>query len=127
MTRTRDKLIEVLVEVGEQYPDWRLGQTIANFAFLRESLLRNRHGMLRTTSSWKRCGSTSLRVAASRCRGASRPTGAGQRKQPDVPIPEIKHQIPNALFRYQNGALSGCCSAIELSTRQSSLASRDAG
>jgi len=30
----REELIKVLTEIGKRYPDWRLGQTIANFAFL---------------------------------------------------------------------------------------------
>jgi hypothetical protein len=29
---TRDKLLSALAELGEQHPDWRLGQTIANLA-----------------------------------------------------------------------------------------------
>lgn len=34
MTPVRAELIRTLAEVSERYPNWRLGQTIANFAFL---------------------------------------------------------------------------------------------
>ena len=32
MSGTRDELLSALAELGEQHPEWRLGQTMANLA-----------------------------------------------------------------------------------------------